>query len=101
MSPLALAILEFTQDADERGVTMGEVVDALEDRGFVVEQIEQEFWSLLGQRRLTPGGYVGRRVRRKSAKGNIEQVRCYELLFVPWSADLDQQLDLELVEDEP
>ena len=101
MSTLAHAILEFAQDAGDQGVTMGRVVDELEGRGFEVEHIEQEFWALLGQRRLTPGGFVSRQVRRKNTQGTIEKVRSYEMLFVPWSSDLDQQLDLELVEDEP
>jgi len=97
---IASAILGLAERFEPGGVTMGHIVDALEGEGFRPEQVEQQLWSLLAQRRLTPCGYVARKVRRRDALGEIERARSYELLFIPWSEDLDRQLDLQLAEGE-
>jgi len=97
-SAVTLAILELAERFEPSGVTMGRIVDSLEGEGFAPEAVEQELWGLLAMRRLTPCGYVCRKVRRRDALGEIEQARSYELLFIPWSEDLDRQLELKLLE---
>lgn len=99
-SPVATAILELAERAQPGGVTMGRIVDTLEGEGFGAELVEQELWRLLAQRKLTPSGYVCRKVRRRDPLGELEQARSYELLFIPWSEDLDRQLELSLAEGE-
>ncbi len=98
---VAVAILELAERFEPGGVTMGRIVDTLEGEGYRAELVEQELWRLLAQRRLTPCGYVCRRVRRRDGVGELEQARSYELLLIPWSLDLDHQLELQLVEGEP
>lgn len=100
MSPLSEAILELAEAAGPSGISMGSIVDELERRGYGPEVVEQELWWLFGQRRLTPCGFVCRKVRRRDPMGEVERVRTYELLFVPWSEDLDHQLELDLAEGE-
>jgi hypothetical protein len=39
---------------------------------------------------------VCRTIKRKGADGRATQTRVYEFMLVPWSAALDQQLDLGL-----
>lgn len=97
-SPLSQAIVELATRAEPSGISMGRLVDALEGEGHPADAVEREVWTLLGQRRLTPCGFVCRKVRRKDPLGEIERVRTYEFLFVPWSDQLDRQLDLELPE---
>lgn len=99
-SAVAAAILDLAEQCEPTGVTMGRIVDALEGQGFAPGLVEQELWALLARRRLTPCGYVCRKVRRRDALGELEQVRSYELLFIPWSEDLDRQLELRLLEGE-
>lgn len=99
-SAIANAILELAERFEPGGITMGRIVDALEGAGFVPELVEQELWTLLAQRRLTPCGYVCRKVRRRDTVGEIERARSYELLLIPWSEDLDRQLELKLAEGE-
>ncbi len=95
---LTEAILELAERSEPAGLTMGYVVDALEGQGYQPNTIEQEIWRLLAERRLTPCGYVCRKVRRRDAVGEIERARSYEFLLVPWSPDLDRQLELALPE---
>lgn len=99
-SPVAAAVLELVEQFEPGGVTMGRIVDLLEGQGFVPEEVEQELWRLLADRRLTPCGYVYRKVQRRDAFGELERVRSYELLLIPWSQDLDRQLELWRLEDE-
>lgn len=96
--PFLDAIVEQAGLAGVRGVPMGQIVDALVGRGHTVESVEQGVWALLGCRRLTPSGFVCRILRRHDAFGELVQVRSYELLLAPWSADLDRQLDLGLAD---
>lgn len=99
-STVAAAILELAERAEPGGVTMGRIVDTLEGEGFRAELVEQALWQLLAQRKLTPCGYVCRKVRRRDPLGEPEQARSYELLLIPWSEDLDRQLELRLAEGE-
>lgn len=96
--PFLDAIVEQAGLAGVRGVPMGQIVDALVGLGHNVEAIEQGIWALLGCRALTPSGFVCRIVRRRDAFGEQVQARSYELLLAPWSAELDRQLDLGLVD---
>jgi hypothetical protein len=100
-SAVAAAILELAERSEPNGVTMGRIVDTLEGEGFGAEVVEHALWQLLAQRRLTPCGYVCRKVRRRDPVGELEQARSYELLLIPWSQDLDRQLELQLAEAEP
>jgi hypothetical protein len=95
-SPVVDAILELADDAGPAGVAMGTIVDTLERRGFVAEQVETEIWDLLGRRRLTPTGFVCRTIKRKGLEGEVLRTRLYEFMLVPWSSALDRQLELEL-----
>ena len=94
-SPLQRAIVELAEQAGEQGISMGDVVDALERRGFAAQDIEVEIWDMLARRRLTPSGFVCRTLRGTQGKGTR---RAYEFLLVPWSPELDGQLELELDE---
>lgn len=96
MDGLTQAILEHADRSGTRGVAMGHIVDALVGEGYAAEAIEQAIWSLLAARRLTPSGFVCRVLRRRDSLGEPAQSRCYELLLVSWSSELDDQLDLEL-----
>src|SRR5262245_60212285 len=100
MSAVAVAILELAERFEPGGITMGRIVDTLEGEGFRPELVEQQRVRMLAQRRLTPCGYVCRKVRRRDGVGELEQARSYELLLIPWSQDLDRQLELQLVEGE-
>jgi hypothetical protein len=90
------AIVEEAMKAGDRGVAMGQIVDAMVGHGHAVEAVEQAIWQMLGERSLTPSGFVCRIVRRRDAFGEAVQARSYELLLVPWSAEFDRQLDLDL-----
>jgi hypothetical protein len=76
-----------------RGASMGVIVDDLAAEGHAAEQVERAVWRLLGARRLTPSGFVCRVVRRRTDSGEIRQVRTYEFLLIPWSPEMDRQLD--------
>jgi hypothetical protein len=95
-SPVVDAILELADDAGPAGIAMGTIVDTLERRGFVAEQVETEIWELLGRRRLTPTGFVCRTIKKKGLEGELLRTRLYEFMLVPWSSALDRQLELEL-----
>lgn len=92
---LILAVLELAEHAGTHGVAMGTLVDTLEAQGFAVEDIEQHIWHLMGARRLTPAGYICRTLERRSSGASRRQ-RMYEFTLVPWSPQLDHQLELEL-----
>jgi hypothetical protein len=92
-SPLQRAIVELAEQAGEEGISMGDVVDALERRGFAAPDVEHEIWEMLSRRRLTPSGFVCRTVRRSQGRSTR---RMYEFLLVPWSPELDGQLELDL-----
>jgi hypothetical protein len=92
---LSQAILDLAEAAGSLGIAMGSVVDLLEAQGFAPGEVEREIWTMLERRRLTPTGFVCRTIRKKGA-GGASQTRVYEFMLVPWSAALDQQLDLGL-----
>lgn len=92
---LSQAILELAESAGNEGVAMGAIVDTLEAAGHEVESVEQEIWDLMARRRLTPCGFVCRVVRQR-VEGEAVRQRVYELMLVPWSRHLDDQLELEL-----
>lgn len=96
MSPLAEAILELAHSAGPAGASLGSIVDELEARGYAAERVEQELWRLMGLRRLTPCGFVCRKVLRRDPTGELLRLRTYEMRFTPWSEQLDRQLDLQL-----
>lgn len=95
-APLSQAILELAEAAGTLGIAMGSIVDLLEAQGIAPGEVEREIWSMLERRRLTPTGFVCRTIKRKGADGRATQTRVYEFMLVPWSAALDQQLDLGL-----
>jgi hypothetical protein len=98
---LSQAIMEIVERSGEQGASMGAIVDKLTGEGFEDKSIEAEVWAMLGSRRLTPFGYICRKVRRRGDTGEWETIRAYEFLLVPWSRDLDNQLDLGLPVGEP
>lgn len=93
---LRQAILEVAAAAEPHGATMGDIVDALTGEGFAATIAETEVWRLMAQRRLTPSGFVARRVRRRDPTGATQFRRTYEFLLIPWSRDADSQLELAL-----
>ncbi|MBK8261726.1 MAG: hypothetical protein IPK80_10345 [Nannocystis sp.] len=94
---LRAGILEAAAEQGDQGVAMGAIVDAMVLRGHRAERVEAALWELLGQRRLTPSGFICRTLRRRSSDGAASLGRVYELLLIPWSPAQDQQLDLGLV----
>jgi len=92
---LRAGILEAAAQQGDQGVAMGAIVDAMVVRGHRVERVEAALWELLGQRRLTPSGFVCRTLRRRSSDGTTLG-RVYELLLIPWSPEQDRQLELGL-----
>ncbi len=89
-------ILELAGKAGDRGVAMGQIVEAMVGLGHGVEAVEQAIWAMMATRELTPSGFVCRIVRRRDAFGEPVQARSYELLLAPWSAEQDRQLELGL-----
>ena len=101
--PLADAVLSLVDAHAEAGVTMGKLVDKLVADGGNEQEIELVIWQLIQQRRLTPAGFVCRKVRKPNGNGNGNgtETRTYEFVLVPWSPALDAQLELDLGEAEP
>ncbi len=93
MLALRQAILALAESVPDKGMSMGALVDTLEHNGYAPEEIELEIWAMLASRRLTPSGFVCRKVR---ATEGATPARTYEFLLVPWSPKLDGQLDLGL-----
>lgn len=87
------AVLTFVERHAEGGVTMGRIVDQLVADGAPEQAIELAIWRLIQRRRLTPNGFVCRKVR-KGAPGS--ESRTYEFVLIPWSPALDAQLELDL-----
>jgi len=92
-SALRQAIVALAESAPERGMAMGALVDTLEHNGYPAQDVEREIWEMLAARRLTPAGFVCRRVR---GQPGATPTRTYEFLLVPWSPKLDGQLELTL-----
>lgn len=87
------AVLAFVERHAEAGVTMGRIVDQLVADGAPEQTVELAIWRLIQRRRLTPNGFVCRKVR-KGAPGS--ESRTYEFVLIPWSPALDAQLELDL-----
>jgi len=87
------AVLSFVERHAEGGVTMGKIVDHLIADGAPEQAVELAIWRLIQRRRLTPNGFVCRKVR-KGAPGS--ESRTYEFVLIPWSPALDAQLELDL-----
>ena len=96
---LSQAILEVVARYGEQGAAMGAIVDHLVGEGFDAKSVEGEIWAMLASRRLTPCGYVCRKLKRRDETGETQMVRSYEFLLVPWSVDMDNQLELTLAEE--
>lgn len=94
--PLADAILNLVEAQAETGVTMGKLVDRLVADGGNEQDVELTIWRLIQHRRLTPSGFVCRKVRKPSQIGPGGETRTYEFVLVPWSPALDAQLELDL-----
>jgi len=92
------AILEVAERSGDQGISMGTLVDTLEQRGYPASDTETEVWRLMGLRRLTPAGFVCRTVQRRGEGPNPDRLRIYEFTLVPWSPELDRQLELKLDE---
>ncbi len=94
-SALRQAILALAESAPEEGMSMGALVDTLEHNGYAPQDVEHEIWTMLAARQLTPGGFICRKVR---SKPGATPTRTYEFLLLPWSPQLDGQLELGLGE---
>ena len=92
MQQTILALVEAHADS---GVTMGKIVDRLVADGGQEQEVELAIWQLIQHRRLTPNGFVCRKVRKPSSGG---ETRTYEFVLIPWSPALDAQLELDLGE---
>ncbi len=92
-SALRQAIVALVESAPDQGMAMGSVVDTLEHNGYAAQDVEHEIWAMLGARRLTPAGFICRKVR---SRPGATPSRTYEFLLVPWSSKLDGQLELTL-----
>ncbi len=92
-SALRQAIVALAESAPEQGLSMGTLVDTLEHNGYAPEEVEREIWAMLAARRLTPSGFICRKVR---SEPGATPARTYEFLLVPWSPKLDGQLELTL-----
>lgn len=92
-SALRQAILALVESASDGGMAMGAVVDTLEHNGYASGDVEQEVWAMLEARRLTPAGFICRKVR---SQPGATPSRTYEFLLMPWSPKLDGQLELTL-----
>lgn len=88
-------ILTLVEAHKDSGVTMGKIVDRLVADGGQEQEVELAVWQLIQHRRLTPNGFVCRKVRKPSSGG---ETRTYEFVLIPWSPALDAQLELDLDE---
>jgi hypothetical protein len=95
--PLADAVLTLVETHAPTGITMGKLVDRLVADGGNEQEIELAIWQLIQRRRVTPNGFVCRKVRKPNHNGAAE-TRTYEFVLIPWSPARDAQLDLDLGE---
>jgi len=91
--PLQLTVLALVEAQGEDGVTMGKIVDRLVSDGANEREVELAIWRLIQRRRLTPNGFICRKVRKPSQGA---ETRTYEFVLIPWSPALDAQLELDL-----
>lgn len=90
------AVLALVEAHAETGVTMGKIVDRLVADGGPEQDVELAIWRLMQRRRLTPNGFVCRKVRKPSQSGRGGETRTYEFVLILWSPALDAQLELDL-----
>ncbi|MFO7565958.1 MAG: hypothetical protein R6X02_25165 [Enhygromyxa sp.] len=93
------AVLTVVERHADTGVTMGKIVDRLVADGAPEQDVELAIWRLIQRRRLTPNGFVCRKVRKPAQDGVGTETRTYEFVLIPWSPALDAQLELDLGED--
>jgi hypothetical protein len=98
--PLQVAVLALVEAHGDQGVTMGKIVDRLVADGGSEQEVELAIWRLIQRRRLTPNGFVCRKVRKPGQGGPGVETRTYEFVLIPWSPALDAQLDLDLGDDD-
>jgi hypothetical protein len=96
LDQLQAAVLTVVERHADTGVTMGKIVDRLVADGAPEQEVELAIWGLIQARRMTPNGFVCRKVRKPSQDGNGSQTRAYEFVLIPWSPALDAQLELDL-----
>ena len=97
LDQLEAAVLTVVERHADTGVTMGKIVDRLVADGAPEQEVELAIWRLIQQRRLTPNGFVCRKVRKPNqSDGNGSETRTYEFVLIPWSPALDAQLELDL-----
>lgn len=96
--PLQDAVLTVVERHADTGVTMGKIVDRLVADGAPEQDVELAIWRLIQHRRLTPNGFVCRKVRKPTQDGAGIESRTYEFVLIPWSPALDAQLELDLGE---
>jgi hypothetical protein len=75
---------------------MGKIVDRLVADGAPEQEVELAIWNLIQRRRITPNGFVCRKVRKPTQDGGGLETRTYEFVLIPWSPALDAQLELDL-----
>ncbi|HVI01384.1 MAG TPA: hypothetical protein VM869_21850 [Enhygromyxa sp.] len=90
------AVLTVVERHADTGVTMGKIVDRLVADGAPEQDVELAIWRLIQHRRLTPNGFVCRKVRKPTQDGGGVESRTYEFVLIPWSPALDAQLELDL-----
>ena len=93
---LQTAVLSLVDRTGEAGITMGKIVDHLVADGAPEQEVELAIWRLIQRRRLTPTGFVCRKVRKPNQGGSGSETRTYEFVLIPWSPALDAQLELDL-----
>ena len=98
LAQLQESVLTIVEAQGKAGVTMGKIVDRLVADGGAERDIELAIWNLIQRRRLTPNGFVCRKVRKPGASGVTSETRTYEFVLIPWSPALDAQLELDLSE---
>lgn len=93
---LQAAVLTVVDRHADTGVTMGKIVDRLVADGASEQEVELAIWRLIQRRRLTPNGFVCRKIRKPTQDGGGTESRTYEFVLIPWSPALDNQLELDL-----
>ena len=97
---LQAAVLSLVERHGDTGITMGKIVDRLVADGAHEQETELAIWQLIQRRRLTPNGFVCRKVRKPNHNGPGTETRTYEFVLIPWSPALDAQLELNLGDSE-
>ena len=75
-------VLDTVAKAGESGLTMGAIVQSLEQAGHRPESIEMVIWTLMGEQRLVPNGFICRTLRRRDDAGKLAEFRTYEFVLI-------------------